>query len=458
MGGYQVERLTMMRLDSMGQIISIHKFGNNKFAYLNNQFTSRFFYKQGNNIFTACCVRDSNNKYIGVLIKFDLLGDTLWQKIYRDSSMDVIPQMVTGSVDGGFLITGFFQSPGNNPCMLIKTDAAGNELWRKKVNKAGYNISDGRAILQDTATKRIFIAGYQYVGSASSFSAKDHLLITDSIGNKLVQKSYYSANSAVLMDLIQTKDKNIVAVGSTYKNLFIGSQQLQCSYILKLDINTQQSTPPIWINSNFDNPKVTNYFAAITELPNGDLLVGGVIDTLSIVQNWSLIRHSRLSSNGSILRQCYYDYKTNSPSAGNTQALRSLNLTSDGGWVVGIHQINFPSPNPLFYVKYDSSGCDSTLEYCANLTSILEAEITSDEITIFPNPFKSEIRVKLRSGFHTRTEQFRITNVLGKVLIEGNLNEHINNRPINLDVLTSGIYFFDSVIGNRKYNYKIVKE
>jgi hypothetical protein len=130
-------KLCVMELNTTGQIQWIKKYGSNKFLYLNNPIITKWFYKHSNNFYHAGCVRDSlTNKQVGVLLKFNLNGDTLWQKIYRstDSLEDVIPQQVTASVDGGFLITGFFQNWGahSSTLMIIKTDANGNELWRKK--------------------------------------------------------------------------------------------------------------------------------------------------------------------------------------------------------------------------------------------------------------------------------------------------------------------------------------
>lgn len=131
--GVYSNRLCMMGLDAQGQIQWVKKYGNYKFEYLDNNFTTRSFYKHSANIYYAGCIRDTNNQQIGVLLKFDLNGDSLWQKIYRDPVEDVIPQIVTASVDGGFFMTGFFQNWNNNsrPCLLIKTDINGNELWRK---------------------------------------------------------------------------------------------------------------------------------------------------------------------------------------------------------------------------------------------------------------------------------------------------------------------------------------
>lgn len=436
--GFQVNRLTILGLDSVGNVLWTKKYGNSKFEYLNNPYIFRFFYKQDNFIYTACCVEDSNNKYVGVLIKFDFNGDTIWQKIYRDS-MDVMPQMVTGSVDGGFLITGFFQdwNGGGRPCLLIKTDAFGNELWRKKINKAGHNVSDGKAIIQDTATGKIVIVGYQYSGNPSQ--TKDHVLITDSLGNKLVQRSYYGANSGILSDLVQTKDKNIVAVGVAYKNQYIGTDQLKCSYIIKLNINSTQTSSPIWVNTNFDSPEITNAFTTIRELPNGELIVGGGIDTLSLVQNWALQRVSIFNQNGIHKRSTYYNYKTNSLSSSNYQAIVALNLTSDGGWVAGITQVNNPNPNPLFYVKYDSTGCDSTVAYCLNPVGVENFWVQDLKIKVYPNPSAGTFEIASESKLNGTLMVF---DLYGRKILTKELSESKKIEFI-LEGYNNGIYFVE---------------
>lgn len=461
LNGYLTSKLILLGLNSNGNVLWQKKYGRKNFEYLNNPFTSRFFYKQGNHIYTACCVLDSNNKQFGVLIKFDLNGDTLWQKIYRDS-MDVIPQMVTGSRDGGFLITGFFQSwtMPIRPCMLIKTDAFGNELWRKKINKTGDNVSDGKVIIQDTATGKIVIAGYQYVGSPSSSSLRDHILITDSLGNKLVQRTFYGPQFCDYNDLIQTKDKNVVVVGGAYKNQTIGSNNVMCSFIAKININMSQSDPLIWSNSNFDSPELLNLFSCINELPNGDLLIGGVIDTLSVVQNWSLIRISRLNSNGTLISQRYYDYKINAPALDNNHDLKSLNFTSDGGWVAGIGQVNLPNPNPLFYVKYDSTGCDSTVAYCLNPVAVEELQGLSFDsnrgvkLKVWPNPARDEIYFD-NIGSQI-VESVSIFNTLGELMLK--TSSFQTNKSLDISSFCPGLYTYRLQIKEGFYSGKFLKE
>jgi hypothetical protein len=84
LNGYQVNQLTIMGLDADGKLKWVKKYGSAQFIYLNNGFIIKTFYKQGDHIYYAGCVRDTSNKQIGVLIKLDLNGDTVWQKIYRD--------------------------------------------------------------------------------------------------------------------------------------------------------------------------------------------------------------------------------------------------------------------------------------------------------------------------------------------------------------------------------------
>lgn len=439
--GYLTSKLILLGLNSSGNVLWQKKYGRKNFEYYNNPFTSRFFYKQGSNIYTACSALDSNNKVIGVLIKFDLNGDTLWQKIYHDS-MDVIPQMVTGSIDGGFLITGFFQSWSQpiRPCLLIKTDALGNELWRKKINKAGDNVSDGKAIIQDTATGKIVIAGYQYVGSPSSSQLRDHILITDSVGNKLIQRSYYSANDGILIDLVQTKDKNVVAVGTAYKNLYWGLNKLKCSYMVKVNINAVQTSPPIWSNISFDSPELINTFRTVNELPNGDLLIGGGIDTnRSSLEKESLVRMSKFNSTGSHIKSWYYNYRTNDPTSSNNQALMSLNFTSDGGWVASIAQGNTPNPNPLFYVKYDSTGCDSTEVYCLNPVGLQELKVESSRFKVYPNPSSGIFEIASESEL---SGTLLVFDVFGRLIISKEVKE-MQKIQVSLEGFANGIYLVE---------------
>jgi hypothetical protein len=111
--------LTLMGLNAQGQVQWLKKHSGGSLEYINNPFAPHCFYKKNNTIYFIGCAHDSdggNGRMFGVFIKYNLSGDTIWRKTYRssDSLEDVVPQMVTASTDGGFLITGFFQHWGNN--------------------------------------------------------------------------------------------------------------------------------------------------------------------------------------------------------------------------------------------------------------------------------------------------------------------------------------------------------
>lgn len=449
-------RLIMMGLGSNGQMLWHKKYGNDKFMYLDNFFINRSFYKQENNLYYAGCVQDSLGKYFGVLIKFDLNGDTLWQKIYRDPLQDVIPQMVNKSVDGGFLITGYSQNSGVN-CLIIKTDANGNEIWRKKIHKGAPNVQDGKAIVQDSATKKIVIIGYQLTGFVSSPVHSDNVLILDSLGNKLSQHNYNGIGGNIL-DMIQTRDKKIMAVGYQYYPQTVGGNPLMKSYVVKFDLNNPSS--PIWKINDFDKLTLANSFACLKEFNNGDVLISGVIDTMQILNlpTRCLNRLTKIDKDGVIKWNRYYDYKINDNASDNNLSNASLEFTNDGGWIAAVKVLNSPSPNPFFFVKYDSTGCDSTLAYCKMLAEVgvNKLKIENEELKIYPNPAKDLLTIEGGSERAIDVVEASFTDIYGREVKKVRI---IQSRRIDVRDLSIGIYLITvSKDGKTVYKTKIIKE
>ena len=464
-GGFIVDKtsgenkLCLMGLNAQGQILWEKKYRNDLFEYLDNTFISRSYYKKNNFIYYTGVVRDTNNKQIGVLIKFDLNGDTVWQKLYRDTDPeeDVIPQMVTSSVDGGLLMTGFFQNWSNNPhneCLIIKTDANGNELWRKKLGKTNPNVQDGKNIIQDSATKKIVLVGYQYLNAADSY---DNVIITDSLGEQ-PQRMLYIGSQGLLLDLVQTFDKKIVAVG--YKTYPSGVNWYNRSFAVKFDLSNP--TIPIWKIDNYDRLTLANGFLAVVELPDHNLILSGGFDSLRILNQMQndLIRLVKVRPNGSIISKRYYDYKTNSPNNVNYMGTRSINLTSDGGLIAAIECFNSPAPNPFFFVKFDSTGCDSSLSYCQSIKNTVgqaDVAFNSSGINIFPNPAKTLVTVNLDVSMFAEPIDFLLSDLSGRII----LNEKINQQSHTVDLkeLAKGLYIVSLVKNNLVlFKGKIAKE
>jgi hypothetical protein len=459
-----VNKLTLLGLDSLGKITWSKYYPGNQFQYLNNNFISRCFYKQGNNIYYTGCV-SKNGRAIGVFTKFNLNGDTIWQKLYHspDSMEDVIPQMVTGSVDGGFLITGFFQHWGQHysHCLIIKTDKNGNELWRKQVGKTAPDVMDGKAIVQDSATKKIVIAGYQYKSSAGNH---DNIVILDSLGNKLIQRSY-AGYGGYARDLIQTKDKKIVFVGWQSFPPTPDISFLSHSYAVKFDLNNPGV--PIWRLDFVDKKAYYNSFTSLAELENGDILASGYIDTMQSVYGEPfhgpsnvLSRLTVISSAGQIKQQKYYDYKRNAPSEFNTSILSTINVAPSGCWLGNVIESN-SGLNPFFVVKYDANGCDSSAAHCAtlNLVGINDNPDSRFNFSVYPNPVSDLLSITIRHNHVNSKLSLQVVNSYGQVVRSEVLKDTGSQRPLNLRELVPGLYQVVVIEnGQTLYSSKVVKQ
>ena len=451
LNGFQTNRLVIMGLNNQGQLQWVKKYGNHKFEYLDNSLITKWFYKQGNYIYHAGCVKDSNNKYLGVLIKFNFNGDTLWQKRFYDPNDHTIPQMVTGSVDGGFLITGIFEDPvnPNRTVLLIKTDANGNELWRKKIPKIIPNGHDAKVITQDTLTKKIITAGYQYIGTSTAYSGYPSILILDSLGNKLSQHNY--TGKGLFTDLIQTKDKKFIAVGAEQQTLMVGALETYKSFAVKFDINLP--TSPIWYLSH-DRTTPSNAFNSITVTKTNDVLIGGTLDTM-LLYNYASVnlnRITRINKDGAVINDYYFNYNPYPPGQSYYIAPMSLNPTSDGDYISAIQVSNF-SPNPFFVVKYDSTFCDSSVFYCQTV-GLQELKRNSYKLKIYPNPTKDFLNISMNITFTIETSTIKITDLFGRTILELQGSQQINIKELN-----PGIYFLQVYNQEKLITVeKIVKE
>ena len=113
------------------------------------------------------------------LIKTDGNGDSLWTKTFGGSAFD-LGTSVKQTPDGGYIISGGTNSFGNGErdVYLIKTDGNGTELWNKTFGGSSVDIANS---LQLTSDGGYIIIGFtEYPGNGD----RDLLLIkTDGNGN-----------------------------------------------------------------------------------------------------------------------------------------------------------------------------------------------------------------------------------------------------------------------------------
>lgn len=447
-------RLTIIGADAQGNHLWQKNYGNSKFEYLDyfSNF-SRNVIKDLDCFYFYSAVLDSNNKYFSVFIKFNFNGDTLWQKKYYDTFDYLYIYDVIRSVDNGFLMTGTLDGTGGVGCLLIKTDSIGNELWRKKLIKtAPPNVQAGESIVQDSITKKIIIAGYQFNGTASAYNIFANIIVTDSLGIELQRKSYSGVCGGEFHDLIQTKDKNIVAVGLKDQCSGLGGpngSNRYKGYAIKVNLNNLNNI--IW-SKELDTLCVYNSFATINELKNGDLILSGILDTLKnygVIEK-GMLRLTKLDKDGNVKANKLFSRDNEEK---NSKWPRSLNITQNGSYLIANELYYATNPRPYSITKIDSMFCDSTVAYCYSV-GFNELKLNNENIKIYPNPTNGVLNTDLKNIFTKEDLNIKLVNILGQIVVECKLE-----KQLDISDLKHGIYFLqfydkDKLIATKK----IIKE
>jgi hypothetical protein len=431
-------RLTLLGTDSQGAVLWRKNYGDSNFQYLDNWFATKSTLYDNSGFYYTCSVMDSVGGNYSVLIRFNYSGDTLWQKIYKDVNYSLISQAVAKSVDGGLLLTGFFQNATDSPALLMKTDANGNELWQKKINKVAPNTQDGASILQDSATKKIIIVGYQYIGNANSWNTYSNILILDSLGTVLQQTTFNNADGGSFGCVIQTKDKNFLTCGSVNAFNDLGNFTRYRNLVVKFDINGNA----LWSNT-YDTLSPYTGIGILNELPNGDIMMLGTLDTM-LNHNLPAVVSPRLlkiDQNGNLKWKRYignfYNTITN-------EGVHSMNPTQDGGFIIAEWFPYGSNPTPYNIVKIDSTGCDTIEAYCHSIALGINnfTKLTGYDFSVFPNPAKDVVHIKLDASYGNSA--IKITDALGRQL-EYKIPDRGNDAEINIAGYNSGVYFVEAL-------------
>lgn len=146
----------LLKVDKLGNYVWQHTYGG---AEIEGACKIKFT-QDGNLAMAGHTSSFLNNSYDFYLIKATMEGDTIWTKHYGTAEWDFANSMDT-CADGGFIMAGKTYDTGNaySDILVIKTDAQGEEQWRKKIGgteddvaNAIVSVPDGYLICGTTAT------------------------------------------------------------------------------------------------------------------------------------------------------------------------------------------------------------------------------------------------------------------------------------------------------------------
>jgi len=146
------------------------------------------------------------------LIKTDLYGNELWNRTFGGASDDV-GNAVVHTPDGGYLITGETHSfgAGKNDLWLLKTDAAGSELWNRTFGGDDYD--------KGTFIRRTVDGNYIITGMTYSFGTGKNdvwLMEVDASGKERWNSTFGGADYDIGFHVQQADDGSYIITGVTY--------------------------------------------------------------------------------------------------------------------------------------------------------------------------------------------------------------------------------------------------
>jgi hypothetical protein len=164
------------------------------------------------NGYIICGTTETSEFYSVIwLIRTDVDGNEIWDKTYVNED-EASGSSTQQTADGGYIVCGSYQihSKSETDIWLIKTDADGNMLWDKTLSAGDMGIS-----AQQTKDGGYIVCGEKYCPMESLCLSRVSLIKTDANGNQLWKKRFAGQGEAFGGDVQQTMDGGYVMCSYT---------------------------------------------------------------------------------------------------------------------------------------------------------------------------------------------------------------------------------------------------
>lgn len=426
------ECVEILKVDSNGNSIWGKYFPNKNynFTWINISNEIGVNVPWGGEIMAGMLQNDTTGFYNWGLYRFGNGGDTVWTKNYKDST-DFWVDQIKITRDKKYLIYGEWVNNKDYPIKvaIIKTDSLGNKIWQKTY---GGNSTCLMSLGIDTCKDGGFILSAQQYDSLYYCTGKIVVIKTDSLGNVQWKKTLNSGSpcEAEPSGIIALKHGGYAICGY-YDDSFdyVRSYYYSALYILKLS----PAGNIVWSKQYASPPPIPwegeQSLWALKEQANGNLLsCGYVVDSTSHLIGCIL----KVDSDGN--QQWLRPYINSSIL--EVYNLSDIQLTKDGGFVSSGEGGDTIS---IWVVKTDSLGVSTGI-------SPLHETILS-EIRVYPNPGNGVFQLILGSYEQGTNNTVEIYNVLGeKIYSQFNILHY--PFSINLSGQPQGVYLYRVISAN----------
>ncbi|OQA01651.1 MAG: hypothetical protein BWY70_00304 [Bacteroidetes bacterium ADurb.Bin408] len=358
---------------------------------------------EGNpNSYFICCASGNDINEHFLLLNIDSTGSLIYAKRFGSDSFDD-PISFSKTHDGGIVFIGRTMGFGveSEDFYLVKLDSLGNVLWSKTFG--GIYQECGRKVVEANDKSLLL------VGETNSFNSPNSGLVikTDSMGNFLWSKTYYTGNFVEFDDCLKMPDGNFVITNSS-------------SGLLKID----NSGDVLW-SYNY-----LNYFGGFSCLNiNNDIALAGLTwhpDSLTICKT---------DINGYSCEQTPITYTVN-----NVILSIKTPLT-----------ILYPvAPVITDYILPVVNNYPQRQIYC-QYTNVIESTEKSEELIAYPNPATNNLTVQTPENYI-----IEIISVKGQIIKK--LINNNNETTIDLSDLSPGVYIIKAHSDKGFLIHKFIKQ
>ena len=335
--GYIVERQT----SGATEWVEIKTLGANVTTYKDDTVTKGQTYK-----YRVAAYRDEGKSYSN---ETSATVQQAWEVRYGKENVDDRAYCVAQTDDGGYLVAGTTQTGTNNSDLyIVKIDSAGNKEWEQISTEStclGYTISlvgdEVPLAMQRTSDGNYIIAGY----TTSLGRGKDFYVVKiDGSGNKILEQMYDWTGSSYdeeAYDIQQTSDGGYIVVGRGYSGVDTRA------IIMKLDGNFDMVSEDAF-HSRAHVPTDWDYAVAysVKQTPDGGYLAAGEVRDGGAYYKPDCMYVWKFASNGDLQWEKGFTDAVSS-------VANSLDLTSDGGFVVAGQGLDTQNNKTVYVAKFN---------------------------------------------------------------------------------------------------------
>ncbi len=351
---------------------------------------------------------------------------------------NVINKIINYSNNSYFMTGQVYDNLYNSDILLIKTDTAGNEIWKKKIGVIGW---DETAISIDTLNGNLLIAGNKMPhGTSGTYG---FVMCLDTAANIIWQKTVVTNGGYGGCAVKKLKDGNVL-IYSRIKQYSLGSDdyyKLQVEKITPSNITIWQKT--------YNAPQIyANPYSAI-ENKLGNIVIASQTGFYLNMINGKV---NEINQNGDSLFTKEYAIMP-----GSQNYFRDVMQTSDGGYCFAgfanpLFSFGGTGTEDIWLLKVDSNFCESAVP-CGYGVGIDEKTYVENGIKVYPNPAKNVLHIEL-VDFNNEPYTIEISNELGQVVLSQAVSSNLSSFYVQH--LPNGMYFLTLKMKDKKVVKKII--